>query len=235
MYKRTILAIILIISVISLTVGCNTQAPDNGSKNETTAIDDTQSDGSNSNEDNEDAEDVENNKDSTSQKNDAQNGDAENSDNDEKGVFSIGGLSVGDSRDKIISILGSDYEEEYIDVDAYFGESFYKWTYDKGVMVVVGKDSGKLLEIECTTPELETEAGVKVGDTAEFTFEKYSSSYKTPTSRHDDSKLEGWFEAEDGSLIIFDMDAEDGMLINDEIKPDSKIEKIKLTNMGFMD
>ncbi len=237
-YKKIILALILVLSVISLTAGCSIKAPDTNGKNETNAVDDKQStdtDPDEAGKDAENAEDVENDNDSTSQENNAQTDGSENTGTGQKAFFSIGGLAVGDPKDKITSLLGSDYKEEYIDVDAYFGESFYKWTYDKGIEFVIGKDSGKILEIECTTPDLQTESGVKVGDTAEFAFEKYRSKYKTPVSRHSNDKLEGWFEAEDGSLIIFDMDIEDGTMINGEIKPDSKIEKIKLTNMAFMD
>jgi hypothetical protein len=148
----------------------------------------------------------------------------------------IAGISLGDSKDKVKEYLGDDYKEIYQEEGGYFGEAYYVWDYsNKGITFIIGKDSGKVLEIELTGGELSTNMGDKVGDTAKDILEKYRAKYKEPTSIHTNEKLEGWFDLGDTLLIIFDFDKDDGSLVNGKIQPDSKVEMIKLTSSMFLD
>ena len=70
---------------------------------------------------------------------------------------------------------------------------------------------------------------------AKDVFNNYSSSYKQFESRHGDGKLSGFYELEDGQLIIFDLDKNDNSLLNKEVRKDSKVEMIRLTKTNFID
>ena len=150
---------------------------------------------------------------------------------------SIAGICLGDSFEKVVDILGTDYEEVYYNEDTYYyGEPTYLREYGNGeISLVVGDESEAVLEIDVTSDKYETWLGDKVGITADEVLPKYRKHFTEPKSIHTDEKLEGWFDVNDGTLIIFDFDKDDGMIINVDITPDSKVELIKLTNMMYID
>ena len=153
------------------------------------------------------------------------------------GEPSIAGICLGDSFEKVVDILGSDYEEVYYNEDSYYyGEPTYLREYGDGeISFVVGDESEMVLEIDVTSDKYETWLGDKVGVTADEVLTKYRKHFTEPESIHTDEKLEGWFDVNNGTLIIFDFDKDDGMIINVDITPDSKVELIKLTNMIYID
>jgi ATPase subunit of ABC transporter with duplicated ATPase domains len=104
-----------------------------------------------------------------------------------------------------------------------------------GEILLFGKDSDKVLEINLNSDKYQTWLGDKIGATADEVLTKYRKEFTEPESIHTNEKLEGWFDLGDGVLIIFDFDKDDEMIVNTEISSDSKVELIKLTNMMYMD
>jgi hypothetical protein len=146
----------------------------------------------------------------------------------------IGNIGLGDSRDKVIETFGKDYKETFEQDPLNLGEPFYKWVYDRGIRLIIGKNTNQVLEIETTDPTLATNLGVKVGDTYETVNSKYGS-YKLFKSNQDNSDLAGWYELGNGQVIIFDFNRGDNAVVNKDIKPDSKVELIRITYSKFID
>lgn len=147
----------------------------------------------------------------------------------------IGGIHIGDSKDKVVEILGTDYKETVEDESGYFGEPYVLMEYKDKAQVVVGRDTKKVFEMVSYTPDLATNIGVKVGDTAKDTLEKYRSKYEETQSIHTGGKLTGWFNVENGAIMILDFNKNDETMINENVTPESKIEMIKLTHSNFVD
>ncbi|NLI92916.1 MAG: hypothetical protein GX434_12185 [Peptococcaceae bacterium] len=147
----------------------------------------------------------------------------------------IGGISLGDSTAKVTNILGSEYQEKYIDEDGYFGEPYYERTYSVGIQFILGKNTAKVLQITSTAENMATDMGIKIGDPAANVLQKYREKYKEPVSQHGAGTLEGWFEVEDGQLMIFDFNANDETMVNQKISKDAKVERIILAYSKFMD
>lgn len=77
--------------------------------------------------------------------------------------------------------------------------------------------------------------GIKIGDKAQDVLDNYRSKYIEPNSNQGDGKLIGWFLINDQKeLIIFDFDKDESWG-NVSIKPDAKVERIRLTNFKYMD
>lgn len=150
-------------------------------------------------------------------------------------IPSIGGIHLGDSRTQATDVLGSDYEETFQEEGGHFGESYYIWDYQEGVKLIIGKESGKVLQIDVTTPEMETDMGVKVGDKVTAAIGKYQEEYTEPESIHSGEKLQGWFEVGEEALVIFDVDKDDDTIVNPEITPDSEVEMIRLVYSKYID
>lgn len=89
--------------------------------------------------------------------------------------------------------------------------------------------------MDTVAPEFPTNLGAKVGDTAKTVFEQYGAKYKAYESPQGDGKLEGFYELEEGKVIIFDFNKNDEMLFSTNVKPDSKVEKIRLTYVKYLD
>ena len=63
-------------------------------------------------------------------------------------VPSLGGISLGDSPEKVISELGNDYSESIeIDNAGIIGEDIIVWSYESGIVVSFGKTSGKVIKV----------------------------------------------------------------------------------------
>jgi len=152
-----------------------------------------------------------------------------------EGSASLGSIHLGDSFGEVEKALGKGYKETLHDEPGHFPEAWYSREYDKGIKFIVGKDSGKVLEIDAVTAEFATNLGVKVGDTAERIKDVYADKYKPFESRHGDGPLEGFYLLEDGQVMIFDYNREDNQLVNTNVKPDSKVEMIRLTQSQYLD
>lgn len=147
---------------------------------------------------------------------------------------SLAGIKRGDSMEQVINTLGSNYSQTIFDDYSSLGEPFKKLKYSTGVEVVLGSNTGKVLEITTTSPDTTTNLGFKVGDKAQDVLVAYRAKYSEPNSRHEDTKLIGWFIIKDQDLIIFNLGQKDS-LGNTQIKPDAKIERIIITNFNYMD
>jgi len=164
----------------------------------------------------------------------------ENNENNENNAAnenlpSIAGICLDDAAEIVDMVLGEDYEETFSEIEGHFGESYYMRDYKDGLSLIIGKDTGKVLEIELTSTKYKTWLGDQIGDTADKVLSKYREKYAEPETIHSDGKLEGWFDVGDGIILIFDFNKDDNMIINKNISPDSKVELIKLTKMQYLD
>ncbi|SHN63867.1 hypothetical protein [Desulfitobacterium chlororespirans] len=148
---------------------------------------------------------------------------------------SLGNIHLGDPFSQAEKILGKDYQETFYDEPGHFPEAWYSREYKQGIRLIVGKDSGKVLEIDAIAADFTTNLGAKVGDTAEKIKDVYADKYKPFESRHGEGPLEGFYLLEDGQLMIFDYNREDNQLVNANVKPDSKVELIRLTQSQYLD
>lgn len=152
-------------------------------------------------------------------------------------IPSIGGIHLGDSATQVTEVLGDDYEETFHEEGGHFGESYYLWDYKEGIELIIGKESGKVMQIDVTTSGMETDMGVKVGDQVTTAIGKYQEKYTEPESIHSGEKLEGWFEVGEGekALVIFDVDKDNDTIVNSEITSDMKVEMIRLVYSKYID
>jgi len=147
---------------------------------------------------------------------------------------SVSGVHLTDTRETVKAALGENYTETPPGEETLgFPEPVYRWTYDKGYKVFIGKDSGQVLEIVATYPGAETNLGVKVGDTAAKVFEIYRPKYIEPVSIHG-GKLYGVFKVEGAAVLSFTFDGEPRLQPVD-IPPERKVTSIWLTYPNIMD
>ncbi|HHV97517.1 MAG TPA: hypothetical protein GXX37_13810 [Clostridiaceae bacterium] len=149
---------------------------------------------------------------------------------------SLGGISLGDNQETVANVLGNNYvESTEEDIAGFIGEDMNIWTYENGIVVYFGKMTGKVLRITSTSPNLQTDLGIKVGDNAKTVFETYKPLFEEAVSRHEDEKLEGWYLINDEVVMIFDFDKSDEKLINNKVMPDSSVEEITLAYWKHFD
>lgn len=148
---------------------------------------------------------------------------------------SIGGIHLGDTRTQVIDVLGNDYEESFEEEGGHFGEPYYILDYQEGIKIILGKDSGKVMQIDVTTPGMATDMGVEVGDKATDAIARYREKYSEPESIHSGEKLEGWFEVGEGALVILDVDRDDETIVNPDITSDAEVEMIRLVYSRYID
>jgi hypothetical protein len=149
---------------------------------------------------------------------------------------SLGGISLGNHSESVVNALGNNYTESTEPDNAGFiGEDMTVWSYESGIVVSIGKTSGKVLRVKSTSPDFRTDLDVKVGDDAKTVFEAYKPEFQEAVSRHSDEVLEGWFLIGDQVILIFDFDKSDGALINSSITPDSSVEEIVLAYWEHFD
>lgn len=148
---------------------------------------------------------------------------------------SIGGISLGDSAQRVTTELGSEFQVLTIEEEGYYGEPYEERSYKNGLTLVIGRNSQRVLQISSTAVNAPTELDVRIGDPANSVLTKYRAQYQEPVSPHGAGKLEGWFEVGDGQLMIFDFKADDDTLVNQTITAGSKVEQIVLAYAQFMD
>lgn len=160
----------------------------------------------------------------------------ENTNQDMVSAPSLGGISLGDSPERVIEVLGSNYTESVEpDTAGFIGEDMILWSYENDAVIYFGQTSGKVLKVTTASRDLKTDLGIKAGDNAETVFNAYRPLYDEPTSRHSNDLLEGWFLMEDGVVIIFDFNKSDGSAINSDVTPDSVVEEIILAYWKHFD
>lgn len=147
----------------------------------------------------------------------------------------LGGIKLGDSKEKVIQSFGTDYKETIFAEDVSLGEPFVKLSYSNGTTVVLGSNTNNVLEIETNSPSINNNLGFKIGDKAQDVLDNYRSKYKEPESNQGDGKLIGWFLINDQKeLVIFDFDKDESWG-NVNTKPEAEVERIRLTNFKYMD
>lgn len=140
---------------------------------------------------------------------------------------SLEGISLGDSSQSVISILGSNcIKTDEPDSAGYIGEDTTVWRYESGISVTIGKTSDKVLRIASVSPDFKTDLGIKVSEDINTVYEAYKPLYEEAVSRHSDEVLEGWFLVGNEAVIIFDFNKSDNAVVNSNITPDSKVEEI---------
>lgn len=147
----------------------------------------------------------------------------------------LGGICLGDSKEQVIKAFGTEYTEKVYDDPQSLGEPFVVMHFDDGIDVVLSKNDHKVLEISIESAAISTNLGYKIGDKAQAVLDTYRARYPEPDSRHEEGKLMGWFIINDNEdLVIFDF-TRDEIWVNLEIKPDARVERIKLTNSKYLD
>jgi hypothetical protein len=156
----------------------------------------------------------------------------ENGDN----VPAVSGIKLGDTKEKVVDVLGKDYTEKSFEDAEHFPEPFYNWEYEKGFTITIGKNTNTVLQIVTTALGAETNLNAKIGDSADSVLETYRSKYSEPNSIQSGEKLLGVFKVEKDQALIFDFNIQDG-LVNpvEEIKPDETVERIILTYPAYLD
>lgn len=147
---------------------------------------------------------------------------------------SLAGVSLGDAKGSVLEKLGADYQVTAGEEAGHFPENYYLWEYADGTMVIIGRNSGEVLEIRSTAREAATNLGVKVGDPAESVFTTYRGAYTEPESIHG-GILTGVFKVEDGAALIFDFDVEDGIVNPRGVDAGETLERIILTYPSHID
>ncbi|MGI6486459.1 MAG: hypothetical protein ACOX15_09215 [Tepidanaerobacteraceae bacterium] len=148
---------------------------------------------------------------------------------------SIGGIHLGHSKEQVIMILGDEYNEIICEEQGYYGEEQVIMEYDSGISVIIGLKSSKVLDVTTESPDFPTDRGSKVGDNADEVLAKYRQKYEEFESVYADGKNIGWFVINDEVFLIFDFDKDDGMLLNETVDDESKVELIKLAYMMHFD
>ena len=92
-----------------------------------------------------------------------------------------------------------------------------------------------MLRIASTSPDLQTDLGIKAGDDAKTVFDAYKPLFEEAISRHSNEVLDGWYIMDDGTVMIFDFDKSDDTLVNSNIMPDSNVEEIILAYWSHFD
>ena len=148
----------------------------------------------------------------------------------------VGGLKLGDTKEKVQEMLGKDYMEKSFDEAEHFPEKFLNWEYKDGYTITIGKDSNKVLQIIATAQGVKTNLDVKIGDKADAALGTYRAKYMEPNSIQGGAKLFGVFKVENGQALILDFNIRDG-LVNPggEIRPDETLERMILTYPAYLD
>lgn len=147
---------------------------------------------------------------------------------------SISGVHLGDTMDQVRAALGNaDQETPPGEEIGHFPEQVYRWDYDAGYRVFIGAESGKVLEINTTSPKAETNLGIKVGDTAAKVFEVYRPKYIEPESIHG-GKLYGLFKVEGAAALSFSFDIKEEQT-RANIKNENIVIRMILTYPEIMD
>ena len=161
--------------------------------------------------------------------------DSEDLDQNNKAIPSLGEISLGDSHVTVVEVLGSGFTETTeTDYTGTYGEDLTVLNYESGIVVNIGKTSGKVVKVISTSPAFQTDLEIKVGDDAKTAFETYEPLFEQAVSRHRDEALTGWFIIEN-VIVIFDFDKSDNELTNKEISPDPRVEQIVLAYWEHFD
>ncbi len=97
-----------------------------------------------------------------------------------------------------------------------------------------GKNTNKVLDFTIAVPGYKTDLGVAIGNSYKDVTEKYGS-YKNVLSNQSGKELKGWYDLNNDMIIIFDFNKEDPSSVNLEVKPESKVEAIRVSRIRYFD
>lgn len=148
----------------------------------------------------------------------------------------VGGFYLEQPTQEIEKTLGKADSVESFE-QGYYSEPFDKWHYkqENGYMeFIVGKNTNKVLDFTIALPGYKTDLGIAIGDSYNEVIEKYGS-YKNIESNQGEGDLKGWYDLNNGQIIIFDLNKEDQSSVNLEVKSDSKVEAIRVSRIQYFD
>lgn len=147
----------------------------------------------------------------------------------------LGGVSLGDNSARVRLMLGNNYSEEIFPDDTYYGQGVRVWSYPKGITAIFGLDSDKAIHLEAESSACATNLDVRVGDSAAAVLAKYRAIYEEYQGMYSDGPIPGWFLVENGGLLIFDCDPDDGTLANTTVGEAAAVEAIVLARARDFD
>jgi hypothetical protein len=116
----------------------------------------------------------------------------------------LAGIALGDPATEVIRLFGRLYEEDFFFADeGYYGEDVAFWNYQERIFFTIGQATQKVLRIDVTVGDYETNLGSRVGQRAMDVLPKYRGLYPQLVSIHTDGEVPGWFLVENGGLLIF--------------------------------
>lgn len=149
----------------------------------------------------------------------------------------IGGFYLDQPVDDIKKKLGEADSVQSVE-EGYYGEPYDIWEYkgeSGGYMnFIIGKNTNKVLDIIIAVSGYKTDLGIEVGDSYDDIKKQYGS-YKNVISNQDQKEIIGWYDLNNGQIIIFDFDSEDQSPINQQVKPESKAEAIRISRIDYFD
>jgi hypothetical protein len=149
----------------------------------------------------------------------------------------LAGITLGDPVTKVTQLFGDPLVEGTIGADeSYYGEDAANWNYQDRIYFTIGLTSQSVLRVYVTVPEYETNLEVTVGQQADTFLPLYRSFYEELVSYHSDDTLYGWFKVEDGGLLIFRFEDENGSIDGGIPIPDQAVvESITLAYLAHFD
>lgn len=148
--------------------------------------------------------------------------------------ITLAGIGLGDSREMVKEKLGSDYQSEILDDGGFFGEATERWTYGDEVELIIGEETGKVLQMKLSSPEFAVSSGARVGDRADQVLPGYEAEYPLARDHFEGHELPGWFVVEEGVWLIFDF-KDDDTWGNQTIENEDQIVSIHLAYERFID
>lgn len=161
------------------------------------------------------------------------NGSDENSNSSESKI-AVAGISLGDTIEDVEAELGKDYMISYTDDDSgWWGEPVSYISYGDDMEIVIGEETGQVLQINLNTNRYTTTKGDKVGDRAEEVLPYYQEKYPLAKDHFEGNELPGWFVVDEGVWLIFNFKDDDTM-INYTIDPTEEVYAIHMVYERFV-
>lgn len=149
--------------------------------------------------------------------------------------IALAGISLGDTIEDVEARLGKDYIIECMDDSGWWGEPVSHIYYGDDVEIVMGDETGQVLQINLNSSGYTTNNGDKVGDKAEKVLPYYQEKYPLAKDHFEGNDLPGWFVVDENEKVwlIFNFN-DDGSMINYTIHPTAEVKSIHLVYEKFM-
>ncbi len=148
--------------------------------------------------------------------------------------ITLAGISLGDTINDVEASLGKDYIIECSDEDSgWWGEPVTRIYYGDDMEIIIGDETGQVLQIALNSDRYTTTNGDKVGDEAQKVLPGYQEKYPPAKDHFEGNDLPGWFVVEEEVWLIFNF-KDDGTMVNEPIEPREKVESIHLVYEKFM-